>query len=575
MNRRKPMTSRQLVREKLLFRYSSALERGDFEVISAVLREAENDPVLERMLHDMNDVYRAELAPPPALPSFSTNHNHRSTREDAAMTVTFPTIRRVTMPAAPQGRWASMATLAAAIIAIILFAAILIARRPPNPPEQANPIIGLQNETATPIPSPTWTPTPVPQQPTLTGTPTIVPVIASPIQDAGFFFPTLPPDMPIACQGIVTSTEAIDGVNVFSDSSSNGVYIGRIALGTAVDILSIRETATGGWYYVRSDAAEGWMGAEFVILTTSCLDGSGQPLLSYPCGAIFAVTATHMFTPVFGQSEPLDAPYLTATAIVEQATAVAPLPPCQPNAQPTGFVPYPTPTAVFDLALRSGGYDLMTTEQVGDIPANARVRINSAQFDGSQWLYDVVAKDGQTRGLAYDYQLQYAPGVTPGAPTPTAIFGSSIGMGMYSAVTTQPIGDIPEGVAVRIGSAWYNGVEWIYQIQDDSGRTADNARESQLRMAASYEPGMPTPTAIFFDHGNVVTLEQIGDIPANTLVQTTSGYYNGMQWVYTIVTLSGNLYGEATDSQLRYATASDYGPGPTPGPTSTPVPIPT
>src|SRR6185503_9234382 len=105
MNRRKPMTSRQLAREKLVFRYSSALERGDFEIISAVLREAENDPVLERMLHEINDVYRAELAPPPALPSFSANHNHRNRREDATMTVTYPSIRRVTLPAASRGRW--------------------------------------------------------------------------------------------------------------------------------------------------------------------------------------------------------------------------------------------------------------------------------------------------------------------------------------------------------------------------------------------------------------------------------------------------------------------------------------
>ena len=184
----------------------------------------------------------------------------------------------------------------------------------------------------------------------------------------------------------------------------------------------------------------------------------------------------------------------------------------------------------------------------------------------------MVAKDGQTRGLAYDYQLAYVPGVTPGAATPTAIFGSAIGTGFYSAITTQPIGDIPAGSKVQIYSAWYNGSEWMYQIYDENGNFSDNARESQLAVAPGYEPGMPTPTAAFFDHGNLVTLEQVGDIPAGTLVQTTSGYFDGTQWVYTIATLDGVLYAEARDSQLRYATEGDYGPGPTPPPTETATP---
>jgi hypothetical protein len=572
------MTSRQLAREKLLFRYSSALERGDFDVISAVLREAENDPVLERMLREMDEVYRAEIMSLPALPSISANHNnHRNQREDANMTVTFPSIKRVSIPAPSAGRWSSTATLAAAIIAIILFAAILISRKPPGQEETASPGAGLNGETATPvvitttptaIASLTWTPTPVAQQPGTTWTPTAVPVGVSPVQDAGIIFPTQPLSLPVICRGLVSSSEAVDGVNVFSDSTSNGVYMGRIPIGAPVDVLSMRGGSAGMWYYVRSESSEGWIDAVNVVLTTACVDSNGQPYSGFPCGNV-AATATPIPTQIQRTEEPA---LQTATAYA--ATAFAPtVPPCVPITQPTAFVPYPTPTSVFDLTLRWGGYDLMTTEQVGDIPANALVRISTAQFDGTQWLYQVMAKDGQTTGMAYDYQLKYAPGVTPGAPTPTAMFGSAIGMGMYSAVTTQPIGSIPAETPVRIGSAWYNGIEWIYQIQDQSGHFEDNARESQLRFAPGYEPGMPTPTAPYFDRGNLVTLEQVGDIPAGTLVQTTSGYYNGTEWVYTVVTLSGNLYAEARDSQLRYAQASDYGSGPTPPPTYTPTAV--
>jgi hypothetical protein len=356
---------------------------------------------------------------------------------------------------------------------------------------------------------------------------------------------------------------------VFSDSDVNSVFMGRIPLNTLVEILDSHDTATGGWYYVRSDIAWGWMSAEFVQVIAPCTYPDGRTWTSYPCGTNFIATPT--FIP--GQNGATEEPVLlTATAYAATAFPPTTVPPCSTGSQTTGSIPNPTPTAVFDLALRAGGYDLVTREQVGDIPANARVRINSAQFNGTQWLYDVVAKDGQTRGLAYDYQLAYVPGVTPGAATPTAIFGSSIGTGYYSAVTTQPIDDIPAGKVVRISSAWFNGDEWIYQIQDDSGHFSDSARESQLSIVPDNEPGMPTPTAMFFGSGNLVTLEQVGNIPANTLVQTTSGYFNGVEWVYSIGTLDGSQYAEATDSQLRYAAASDYGPGPTPVPTETTTP---
>lgn len=55
--------------EHILFRYSSALERGDFETVADVLREAERDPALEAMLLELNEVYAAE-------PTGRTNHRN-------------------------------------------------------------------------------------------------------------------------------------------------------------------------------------------------------------------------------------------------------------------------------------------------------------------------------------------------------------------------------------------------------------------------------------------------------------------------------------------------------------------
>jgi hypothetical protein len=60
MNERIP-SGDALQREKMLYRYSSALERGDFETVAAVLQQAEQDPYLERMVLDIDLAYQEDL----------------------------------------------------------------------------------------------------------------------------------------------------------------------------------------------------------------------------------------------------------------------------------------------------------------------------------------------------------------------------------------------------------------------------------------------------------------------------------------------------------------------------------
>jgi uncharacterized tellurite resistance protein B-like protein len=50
--------------EKILFRYSSALQRGDFEAVAAVLELAQADPELERLLLQLNQAYVSPSAAP-------------------------------------------------------------------------------------------------------------------------------------------------------------------------------------------------------------------------------------------------------------------------------------------------------------------------------------------------------------------------------------------------------------------------------------------------------------------------------------------------------------------------------
>jgi hypothetical protein len=636
MNRRKPINARQLAREKLLFRYSSALERGDFDIIAEVLREAEVDPILERMLTEINAEYRAELAPPvftsariPSStnghsPSFSTNH-HRATGEDENMNIAYPITRTIPrVKVASRGRWYSAATLAAAIIAIVLFAAVLIARRPPNEPDQANPAVILTDITATPTLPPTFVPTVSPTPAAFVDPGNLNPTL---VPDGGIIMPTQN-TLPVLCRGTITDASSAGEVNVFSDPSVNGVVVGRIPIGIQVDIIGQRSIAITAvpqtWYYVRPvDYTEGWVSDSFIILDGTC--GSMGLELSYETCPTPPPTPTPLPTM---PGTTLD-PVLATATWVAQPTLI---PPCRNSSgfavTPTAGIPYAawnsamlreefggipantpvriaagyfdgvqwqyavqtldglsqvyvpesnliiydspnaTPIAGFDLALRSGGYDLVTLDQVGDIPANARVRINGAQYVGGEWLYDVMAKDGQTAGQARESQLSFAPGVTPGAATPTAMFNSAIGMGGYSGFTLQPIGSIPAETRVRIGSAWYNGSEWIYQIQDEAGRVADDARESQLSFAPGFIPGAPTPTAAFFQQGYLITLQTVGTIPAGTVVQATSGYYDGTEWVYGIVTLDNSQYADARASQLRVAQGNEA-----PFPTFTPTPF--
>ena len=46
--------------EKALYRYSTALEHGDFDTLGEVLHAAEQDPALERMILELHAEYRVD-----------------------------------------------------------------------------------------------------------------------------------------------------------------------------------------------------------------------------------------------------------------------------------------------------------------------------------------------------------------------------------------------------------------------------------------------------------------------------------------------------------------------------------
>ena len=123
---------RQIKREKLLFRYHNALERGDFETLSAVLEEAQHDPILERMILEVHEVYLTDLqSGQPFRPL-----DHRSN------------FMNISMPNARHSRNLSVTLTVAAVIALA-FSFVLIYNAYRNSPFNFAGLFQSQEETNT------------------------------------------------------------------------------------------------------------------------------------------------------------------------------------------------------------------------------------------------------------------------------------------------------------------------------------------------------------------------------------------------------------------------------------------
>lgn len=221
----------------------------------------------------------------------------------------------------------------------------------------------------------------------------------------------------------------------------------------------------------------------------------------------------------------------------------------------------PTPTSSLNLN-GAWGYDWLTTEAVGQIPAFSRVAVGSSWYTGSEWIYSVHTQAGLT-GEARATQLQWSPNPDATASptsyvTPTAVWHYSIGSG-FAMVTTEQVGAIASGARVRISSAWYTSGEWVYSIVDENGVSAE-ARTWQIMRTGTIASPTPTPnitpTAAFYgligkDEYRLQLKVQIGTIPAGTFVRVIDMRYDGTDWLYTVVSESG-VQGEAYTSQMLY-----------------------
>lgn len=249
--------------EHILFRYSSALERGDFEMVADVLREAERDPALEAMLLELNEVYAAEQ---------TGRSNHKNPKELAMVAPLYE------KRAPERVRTYNLPMVAA--LAVVALLGVLVATRI-APPTQWNT---AQNGS--------------PEPNVLQGVPDeCAPSEADPGRIQLYARP---------------STESRYAYDAFST-----LYISQ----NNISQLDAVETEGQTWYFVRISGVfrgdmQGWMTAEEYNRNVRC-----APLVNPMILAQVTSTTTLTATP----SPTLDMMLLaTATALIAEASAMPP-----------------------------------------------------------------------------------------------------------------------------------------------------------------------------------------------------------------------------------------------------------
>ena len=156
-----------------------------------------------------------------------------------------------------------------------------------------------------------------------------------------------------------------------------------------------------------------------------------------------------------------------------------------------------TATMIFGRELGMGGFPAITLEQIGVIPANARVNISTASWQ-DEWVYSIYDENGNYEN-ARESQLAYGPDVTPGAPTPTSAFRELLNQGTVYARTLVDIPGIPAGTIVRLGPSHNGDGEIVYEVYNDELGLRGEIPESQLEVVevepyiVSTEVPSPTP----------------------------------------------------------------------------------
>lgn len=171
------------------------------------------------------------------------------------------------------------------------------------------------------------------------------------------------------------------------------------------------------------------------------------------------------------------------------------------------------------------------------------------------------------------------PDVAQPPATPTAAYGSYIGIAGYGFVMTEAVGGIAAGTRVRLASAYYDGTHTIYSVVAAGEVAQADAREDQVTFAAddtpdptpteepllpSAVPTAPTGTAAGALGGYVgmggyplITTEAVPPVDAGARVRISHVYVAGDTLLYGIVAEDEQTIAMAREDQLAVAPPAD------------------
>lgn len=536
------MSKPHIRHEQLLFRYSSALERGDFEAVADVLREAERDSALEAMILEMNDAYTAE------------RFNHTNPREIPMIAAIYqnPLQQRAQTR---RFQWHSLPLIAAVAVIALLSVMLAVQIRgntvfntgQPN----AGSALGLVNAICTAttravvdvlslpgtggvilgsIPSGEsiavleqkrfldyqgsattwyfvtagalqgWITTErldaqgCPEVTFIADLPMIVPVSPDqPIPRTAM----LPSYITVACRAITYAT-----ADVFSIPSWNGITTGSIPRGRQVTVgdYSVYVDPQGSrtlWYFVKADGIQGWV-------LTSLLDASACPPIPDESSESTTLPPT------------IVSPIVTATPVPfgnDQGSLETPVPSISslPSANPSCDIGIGSASLPFNVYLRPG-YDAPIVLESSSPDPHSITWLGSTTHAGSLWyLIRVDSALGLIDGWITEeqYNTQITCALLNRGEQPTVVPPASI-QAQAVEVTPTPSPFVERQFTQMAETQLFMSATAIIQ-QATASAAADQPSPIPAVAQATATPMIIPPFVASDSEGNPIYIVQEGD----------------------------------------------------------------
>lgn len=284
-------------------------------------------------------------------------------------------------------------TLAAVMTAVLIVGGLLIftlARQPVDEIDTASSNPAAADAVALhPSPTPSPTRTRIVSTPTNTVTPildllpTVIPLPSVPpsgtgggggVEAAGGFVwvaPQATPFLKVDSATCALTNMGTQPIQIYQEAQPESMITGLFTPGAVIMIVLVSED---GWVRVATQEGVhlGWV---------------------FASGQAFTPPCSNMLTPTPTDLELLPVPTLLI----------------------------PTPTAGYGAAIGRDTFDfVIVSSDVVGLPANSRVRISSAYYTGSEWIYSVVARSSSIVAEVREWQLRWMPESGQPITAPTA-----------------------------------------------------------------------------------------------------------------------------------------------------------